>query len=128
MTDERKDESAQTSTFAQRLEFARALQRVRGTWRDDQTLAEMVGVSGPQITAYKARDEAPSARRTLRLAEIVGVDPGWLAFGPATAAPEPEGFATWLSNQPEVRAAHVSPAVVRPAPRKKGAKRKRVSK
>lgn len=87
------------STFALRFEFARARQHALGTWREDQVLAEHIGVAPSRIAEYKTRDEAPAAGRTLMIAEWCGVDPGWLAFGEASGAPRPDGFALWLENR-----------------------------
>jgi hypothetical protein len=87
------------STFAQRFEFARDRQRGLGTWQDDSALAIHLGVASSSITEYKTRDEAPPAKRTLAIARICGVDPGWLAFGEDSGAPRPDGFAFWLENR-----------------------------
>jgi hypothetical protein len=90
---------ADPSTFAQRFEFARDRQRALGTWREDQELARQVGVAASRIVEYKARSEAPGASRTLALARVMAVDPGWLAFGEASQAPAPGGFDTWIRNR-----------------------------
>lgn len=87
------------STFAERLEFARDRQRLLGTWVADQALAAEIGVSRSQFSDDKNREVAPSAERTLALARICGVDPGWLSFGEDTAAPAPDGFSTWFENR-----------------------------
>lgn len=98
-----------TSTFAQRFEFARAAQHLLGTWQEDSELAAEAGVASSRISEYKERDEAPPARRTLALAEAIGVDPGWLAFGEASAAPAPNGFTEWLARRYPPKAADPAP-------------------
>lgn len=108
------------STFAIRFDFARIRQRMLGTWQEDQALAEQVGVAPSRIAEYKARTEAPSAARTLALAQACGVDPGWLAFGEDSQAPAPEGFASYFESRLRARAiikgVEVEPRDV-PAPR-----------
>lgn len=94
-----KAEVIGVSTFAQRFEYARDRQRALGTWQEDEKLAKGVGVKPSGITAYKARHLAPPANRTLRLAKLCGVDPGWLAFGEDSAAPAPEGFDDWMDRK-----------------------------
>lgn len=89
-----------TSTFGQRFLFARDYQRLHRRWTSDADLARELGFSGSsEITGYKKRLSAPPADRVLTVARTCGVDPGWLAFGAESAAPEPEGFARWLENQ-----------------------------
>lgn len=89
-------ESATPSTYAERLEFARDRQRIVGAWEADGVMAQRLGISKSQFSEDKNRDTAPSSERTLAVAGIVGVDPGWLGFGAASAAPAPEGFELWL--------------------------------
>lgn len=112
-----------SSTFALRFEFARARQHALGTWREDQVLAEHLGVAPSRIAEYKTRQMAPSSERTLAIAVWCDVDPGWLAFGEASAAPGPDGFDRWLQN----RASHPRGAKLEeppiPAPRRGAAKR-----
>jgi hypothetical protein len=111
------------STFAQRFEYARARQHVLGTWREDSVLAAHLGIAASQITDYKARDEAPPAKRTLAIAQWCGVDPGWLAFGADSAAPAPEGFEAWLAATRQRSAAEQEGAATGTA--KRGAKQSR---
>src|SRR4051812_8952382 len=67
---------------------------------DDGELAERLGFkSQSEISTYKKRETPPHAERVLIVAKACGVDPGWLAFGEETAAPAPEGFATWIENR-----------------------------
>jgi transcriptional regulator with XRE-family HTH domain len=112
------------STFAQRFEYARDRQRQLGTWQEDVALADRIGVAASQISGYKARDDAPPAKRTLALAQICEVDPGWLAFGDLSLAPSPEGWSAWLAKrypprkQPEESDGHFK-AVRRPRAKKK---------
>lgn len=87
------------STFAERLEFSRDRQRVLGSWEADGALAEHLGVSKASVSDYKKSETAPAAERTLAIAQWVGVDPGWLAFGEDTAAPAPEGFTVWFEKR-----------------------------
>lgn len=84
------------STFAERLEYSRDRQRILGSWEADGVLAEYLGVSKASVSDYKKSETAPAAERTLAIAQWVGVDPGWLAFGAESAAPAPEGFELWL--------------------------------
>lgn len=86
--------------FAERFLFARDYQRGQGRWTSDGDLANELGLaSQSEISAYKKRDIAPGADKTLAIAKRTGVDPGWLAFGEDTAAPAPDNFATWLENK-----------------------------
>jgi transcriptional regulator with XRE-family HTH domain len=87
-----------------------------GTWQDDVALAEAVGIASSGITDYKARDEAPPAKRTLALAKAIGVDPGWLAFGDESAAPVPQGFTEWLARRYPGGKVAPSPSVLEPPP------------
>lgn len=87
------------STFAQRFAYTRDRQRVLGTWQEDAELATRIGVNASQISEYKGREESPPAKRTLAIAQICGVDPGWLAFGADSAAPAPERFDEWLAKR-----------------------------
>lgn len=91
--------SAVKSTFAERLEYSRDRQRVLGSWEADQALAAHLGVSKASVSEYKKSETAPAVDRTLAIAQWVGVDPGWLAFGEDTAAPAPEGFSSWLEKR-----------------------------
>jgi hypothetical protein len=45
-------------------------------------------VSSDEVVTWFA-DALPDLRTTAAIAEVCGVDPGWLAFGPASAAPSP---------------------------------------
>ena len=86
------------SLFAERFLYSRDRQRVLGTYQSDKELAEVLGLrSSSQITEYKTRSEAPEGERTVALARVLGVDPGWLAFGSESKAPPPDnGFPVWL--------------------------------
>lgn len=87
------------STFGQRFRFSRDFQRVSGRWTSDGALADELGLeSQSQISNYKTAVSAPPSARVLAIAKRTGVDPGWLAFGAESAAPEPPGFAAWLLN------------------------------
>jgi hypothetical protein len=105
------------SSFGQRFLFSRDFQRLQGRWTSDGALAGELGLeSQSQISAYKAADVVPPAARVLAIAKRTGVDPGWLAFGAETGAPEPAGFAMWLSNQSAgLHVAETEPTYVRVA-------------
>jgi hypothetical protein len=91
---------ATPSTFAERYLYARDFQRGEGRWTTDGELAAELGlVSQSEITTYKKRESSPPAKNVLVIAKRTGVDPGWLAFGADTAAPEPPGFAKWIANR-----------------------------
>lgn len=111
--------SAVPSTFAERFEYARDRQRVLGTWAKDDVLADAVGLSAQQISDYKRREVAPPAERTLAIAQWVGVDPGWLAFGEDTKSPAPEGFAQWLETRRAPRLTMKPAKAAAPAARKR---------
>lgn len=87
------------STFGERFQFARLVQAMGGISETDSEFAEAVGVGSSSVTAYKSADEAPPASRVLVMAQRTGVDPGWLSFGEATAAPAPAGFDAWLERR-----------------------------
>lgn len=87
------------SVFADRFLFAREFQRFRGRWTNDGELAVELGFSSQsEVTTYKKRAIAPGAMHVLTIARRTGVDPGWLAFGIDSQAPEPPGFVEWLSK------------------------------
>lgn len=92
------------SAFADRFIFAREFQRFHGRWTTDGDLAKELGFSGQsEITTYKKRAVAPGAQHVLIIARRTGVDPGWLAFGADSEAPEPQGYREWLAKQDAAR-------------------------
>lgn len=54
---------------------------------DGQAFAQALGVSRPLVSAWQEADAPPPHERVLAIAEVSGVDPGWLAYGPLCQAP-----------------------------------------
>ena len=59
-------------------------------------------VSSDEVVTWFA-DSLPDLRTTAAIAEVCGVDPGWLAFGPASAAPSPGAPAAGGAAAPAAR-------------------------
>lgn len=91
------------STFGERFTFARLWQSLHVLDEEDKDFARHVGKSKGSISTYYHRETAPPAEGVGRMAARMGVDPGWLTHGGATAAPA--GFADWLERQRGARKA-----------------------
>jgi transcriptional regulator with XRE-family HTH domain len=87
------------STFALRFEFARLYQAIHGVTEADQDFAVAIGVSPGSVTAYKTALVPPPYERVIAIARRCGVDPGWLAFGSESWAPQPQEFESWLQRR-----------------------------
>lgn len=48
-------------------------------------LGEKAGLSRATVSLYEAGERDPSLRALEQLAVVLGVDPGWLAFGASTS-------------------------------------------
>lgn len=90
--------------FAERLEYALRLKELRerrdvGQKEIGKAVGELLGrkpLTQAAVSGWGKGSE-PSFNVTTAIAVFVGVDPGWLAFGEASAAPAPEG---WVPAQP----------------------------
>ncbi len=86
------------ATLLERLFFARNfLERQLGqkvtTGQLGQLMAERLGrqpFSASSVSQWMSGKQGMSLEAVRALAELCGLDPGWLAFGEASAAPEPE--------------------------------------
>ena len=96
------------SRFADRFAYARLVQPVETRAEKDRAFGKAVGVGSSSIVAYRDADDPPPVVRVLAIAKRCQLDPGWLAFGRESAAPEPDGFAAWLQNK------RTGPAAERP--------------
>lgn len=79
--------------FRERLACARAL---KAPGELDQAFGVAVGLKPASVSDLKGREDAPAAGHVLSIARYLDVDPGWLAFGEATAAPGPAGWREWI--------------------------------
>jgi len=58
-----------------------AYERLVGRKVDGQAFATALGVSRPLVSAWQVAVEPPPHPRIRRIAEVTGVNPGWLAYG-----------------------------------------------
>lgn len=83
-----------SSTLKERLRQARQeLTPKRGGYVSQETLAAEVGVTGVTLGNYESGATEPSLQMVERLARVLGVTPGYLAFGegaPRVALAEPD--------------------------------------
>lgn len=100
--------SAPEETFHDRLFQAWSLWQGRHKRKLSQTeLGEMVGKAGGEAVSQSTVSDwfktvVPSVGVVEYLAKALEVDPGWLAFGPASEAPAPDAPAALLA-QPATR-------------------------
>lgn len=87
------------SSFGERFCYARwHEERVRPRESDGE-FAAALDLSKASISAYRKATSPPPDVVVTAIAERTGVDPGWLAYGARSAAPEPPDFAVWLTAQ-----------------------------
>ena len=55
-------------------------------------LAVAVGVSTAQVSRWESGENTPSWAMLVKIAHVLGVDPGWLAFGPELSRAPKEGM------------------------------------
>lgn len=87
------------SSFGERFCYARwHEERVRPRESDGE-FAAALELSKASISAYRKATSPPPDAVVTAIARRTGVDPGWLAYGARSAAPEPPDFAVWLGAQ-----------------------------
>lgn len=75
----------------------------RGGYVSQETLAAEVGVSGVTLGNYESGATEPSLEMIERLAKVLGVSPGFLAFGSHTGFPMEEGVDVQIPSPPRAR-------------------------
>ena len=81
------------------------LTRVYGRKGAGTRLAEAVGVSTGQASRWESGKNIPSYGMLVRIARALGVDPGWLAFGPDLSRAPKEGMTAGPKATADIRAA-----------------------
>jgi transcriptional regulator with XRE-family HTH domain len=80
-------------SFGKRLRAARLAGYERGGREIRQTdIAELLDVRGATVSTWEGDQYVPTIDVISRLADILGVTPGWLAFGQEPRYPAPIGF------------------------------------
>src|SRR5690348_8342697 len=94
-------------TRGKRLAYAR-LRAAERTGRVALSAAEMsarlaqergVTLAPNAYGRWEAERRSPDEDWTAAIGRLAAVDPGWLIFGAASAAPEPTGYREWLAAQ-----------------------------
>ncbi|NUQ92861.1 MAG: hypothetical protein HOQ26_08100 [Gemmatimonadaceae bacterium] len=102
-------QALEPSTFAERFTFGRLWQSLHGVLESDDDFAMGIDRSASSVSLYRQQEHAPPSPTVARMAELMGVSAGWLAFGGDAGAPPL--FAEWLARQ---RAAAVPRAKLAP--------------
>lgn len=124
MTPETSGES-KGSNWRQRWDFARRYHDFLHGDTPDGAIMERMGLSRATGTDLKTRTDPPIVEHGLAAGRVLGVDPGWLLCGEASAAPAPPGWDRELekireaAKYPTVRKAVAIP-VPKPAQKKRG--------
>lgn len=113
------------SNWRQRFDFARRYFEYLHGVTTDAAVAKAMGMSAASFSELAGREDAPKVEHGLAAGRVLGVDPGWLLCGEASAAPAPPGWDRELdkireaAKYPPVRKS-VSVPVPRPAKKKHG--------
>ena len=82
------------------LEAWQAFERAHGRKVRAKEIADALGVSDGLVSQWQGRDDPPPHPNIIRISEVCGVDPGWLAYGELSKAPMPRPTITHPDGRP----------------------------
>lgn len=87
--------------FAKRLFLAQRRQELRtGVELDRSLFAHKVGLSEATVSMWFTGKQLPNVKQMDAIAKVLGVSPGWLAFGEQTVFTTPDGESRGGSEPP----------------------------